>query len=266
MIINEKQTAAEIILNELLNKNNKELFDFIMLNCSGTDFQHLYLYQKSISTSDHKDKFFEDLRTELNPRTGVLSNEELKIFLKQQIEKNNITEKFEKTIYEIKDKDFSKLDIETTIKPTLVEAIKYSKTYTSIINSIDEGSMDGFCKNVYSQLTKINNIDFRKRDSEITMDNFSEIMKMISDVNTQYISTGFRALDRLLNGGIPKDDTYLALIMASSGVGKSMYMLNIAYNMLKTNPNTNILLFTLEMSKDVYTKRFVSLATRYFSK
>lgn len=48
--------------------------------------------------------------------------------------------------------------------------------------------------------------------------------------------------------------------MAPSGLGKSMLMLNLANRMKKVN-RCNVLIFTLEMSVSIYTKRYLTLNT-----
>lgn len=68
------------------------------------------------------------------------------------------------------------------------------------------------------------------------------------------IKTGWDSLDEYTNGGFLKDGKMLALIMAQAGLGKSVFMSNLAVNFLKQN--LSVVVISLEMSQDVYGQRF----------
>lgn len=68
------------------------------------------------------------------------------------------------------------------------------------------------------------------------------------------IKTGWTALDSYTNGGVLKDGRMLALFMAQAGLGKSVFMSNVAVNFLKQN--LGVVVISLEMSQDVYAQRF----------
>ena len=68
------------------------------------------------------------------------------------------------------------------------------------------------------------------------------------------ISTGWQALDMYTNGGFLKDGRSLYLIMAQAGLGKSVFLSNMAVNFLKQN--LSVVVISLEMSEDVYAMRF----------
>lgn len=70
------------------------------------------------------------------------------------------------------------------------------------------------------------------------------------------ISTGWNSLDTYTNGGFLKDGRSLYLIMAQAGLGKSVFLSNLALNFLKQN--LSVVVISLEMSEDVYAVRFDS--------
>lgn len=68
------------------------------------------------------------------------------------------------------------------------------------------------------------------------------------------ISTGWRALDMYTNGGFLKSGRMLALFMAQAGLGKSVFMSNVAVNFMQQG--LSVVVISLEMSQDVYAQRF----------
>lgn len=68
------------------------------------------------------------------------------------------------------------------------------------------------------------------------------------------IKTGWDSLDNYTSGGVLKDGRMLFLLMAQSGLGKSVFMSNMAVNFLKQN--LSVVVISLEMSQDVYAQRF----------
>ena len=68
------------------------------------------------------------------------------------------------------------------------------------------------------------------------------------------IKTGWDSLDNYTSGGVLKDGRMLFLLMAQSGLGKSVFMSNMAVNFLKQN--LSVVVISLEMSENVYASRF----------
>ena len=68
------------------------------------------------------------------------------------------------------------------------------------------------------------------------------------------IKTMWRKLDDITNGGFLKDGRMLALIMAQAGLGKSVFLSNLAVNFMKQN--LSVVVISLEMSENVYAARF----------
>ena len=68
------------------------------------------------------------------------------------------------------------------------------------------------------------------------------------------VKTGWEAIDHYTNGGFLKDGRMLAIFMAQAGLGKSVFLSNLAVNFLKQN--LSVVVISLEMSQDVYAQRF----------
>ena len=62
------------------------------------------------------------------------------------------------------------------------------------------------------------------------------------------------SVDHYTNGGFFKDGRMIALFMAQAGLGKSVFLSNLAVNFLKQN--LSVVVISLEMSQDVYAQRF----------
>lgn len=72
--------------------------------------------------------------------------------------------------------------------------------------------------------------------------------------------TGWKELDLLLEGGIARKE--MILFAANSGGGKSVSLLNLAYNFL-IHHKKNVLYITLELSEDVVSLRFDQMLTGF---
>lgn len=68
------------------------------------------------------------------------------------------------------------------------------------------------------------------------------------------IKTGWTSLDFYTHGGFLKDGRSLYLVMAQAGLGKSVFLSNLAVNFLKQD--LGVVVISLEMSEDVYGTRF----------
>lgn len=91
------------------------------------------------------------------------------------------------------------------------------------------------------------------------MDYFQSIDKHISEitVNEQFISTGFKWLDKSLGGGLLQNGRALYLIQGGVNVGKSIVLGNLAANVVMGGKKT--VLISMEMSEHVYAKRMSCL-------
>lgn len=82
--------------------------------------------------------------------------------------------------------------------------------------------------------------------------------ELVRQVET--VSTGWMWLDEMLGGGFLKDGRQLIMFGGRSNVGKSIFLGNIALNVIKQNKKA--LIISLEMPEFMYAKRFTSQLTK----
>jgi len=94
---------------------------------------------------------------------------------------------------------------------------------------------------------------------DVGLDYFSDPLLRIQRMllRNAPLSLGYKILDEYLNGGPSRKE--LLLFMAGSGVGKSIFMTNVAINLLMQK--LNVVYITLELAEDVVAKRFDSMIT-----
>lgn len=85
-----------------------------------------------------------------------------------------------------------------------------------------------------------------------------EFIERISEEH-RFISTGYQWLDKMLGGGWLKSGKALYIFSAATNVGKSIMLSNLASNLM-TQDKTAVV-FTLEMSEEMYGKRIASNLT-----
>ena len=93
------------------------------------------------------------------------------------------------------------------------------------------------------------------------VDIVSEIDKFIDiiDQDTSFIPTGYHWLDTMLGGGWLETGKVLYIFCAATNVGKSIMLSNLASNLVSQNKTA--VMFTLEMSEEMYGKRIASNLT-----
>lgn len=120
----------------------------------------------------------------------------------------------------------------------------------------DEDSYAKVVEKCLENFDKVQKITFN--DTALGMDYFDpaamdEHWKYISNPESK-ISTGFPSIDIYTHGGFLKDGRSLYLVMAQAGLGKSLFLSNLAKNFLEQG--LKVVVISLEMSEDVYAQRF----------
>jgi len=148
----------------------------------------------------------------------------------------------------------------------LKEFIRKNALTTSLMDNIDllstadmERDSDRYQKIVdkcLANFDRVQKITFS--DNDIGLDYFSEKgmddhWEFLRNPDAK-ISTGWASVDHYTNGGFLKDGRMLALFMAQAGLGKSVFLSNLAVNFLAQD--LSVVVISLEMSQDVYAQRF----------
>ena len=113
---------------------------------------------------------------------------------------------------------------------------------------------------------KINNQgeDIRKEGSVTSsaksrLERYKRVKEHPEELN--FTTSGFRHIDEVMGGYRPGELIY---VIGRKGDGKSVFLLNTAYGMWKAGKN--VIIFSLEISKEDYERRFDSLAAGVQSK
>ena len=120
----------------------------------------------------------------------------------------------------------------------------------------DSGDYQKVVDQCLENFDKVSKITFN--DTDLGMNYFSEeAMKahweFLKNPEAK-VKTMWSSLDEYTNGGFLKDGRMLALIMAQAGLGKSVFLSNLAVNFMKQN--LGVVVISVEMSENVYAQRF----------
>ena len=148
----------------------------------------------------------------------------------------------------------------------LKEFVRKNALTTSLMDNIDllsaadgERDSDKYQKIVdqcLANFDRVQKITFS--DNDMGLDYFSEKgmnyhWEFLRNPDAK-IATGWASVDHYTNGGFLKDGRMLALFMAQAGLGKSVFLSNLAVNFLAQD--LSVVVISLEMSQDVYAQRF----------
>lgn len=130
---------------------------------------------------------------------------------------------------------------------------------------IDGRPSDDVIDGCLEKMEDIQKILFEKMDFgvELSMDEIDESidehMEFLTNPQAR-IATGWKCLDDITHGGFYKDGKSLYVFMGQAGLGKSNILANLGYNFLKQN--LKVAVISMEMSQNVYLRRFDSLITK----
>jgi replicative DNA helicase len=133
-------------------------------------------------------------------------------------------------IYEINEEDYNK----TYLQDMIVRFTKERAIYFTVLNNIETIEKHGDLGTCFQKFEEIAKYDL---NSDLGIEYFENINKHVDKLAKpdMKLSTGIKGLDKVLYGGLPVDDTCLFLFMAQPGLGKSMFMANIAANWILMN-------------------------------
>ena len=150
---------------------------------------------------------------------------------------------------------------EDVLNSNLKEFIRRNAFYNALYDNAgllnsDESGYEKVVAKCLENFDRVQKITFN--DTDLGLNYFNEdAMKQ----HWQYIrnpeaklSTLWASLDTYTHGGFLKDGRSLYLVMAQAGLGKSLFLSNLAVNFLKQW--LSVVVISLEMSEDVYGQRF----------
>ncbi len=156
------------------------------------------------------------------------------------------------SLYEFEEHKFS----EQFISDNIVKFTKARGIYFAILDNISAIEEDGDISGCLHQFESIVRMEL---SNDIGVNYFNQLEQHIEKLvePTSKIPTGFKDLDKVFYGGLPKDDICLFVPMAQPGLGKSQFIGNIAYYSLLNNKK--VLIVSLEMSEQMYSMRISAL-------
>ena len=148
--------------------------------------------------------------------------------------------------------DLSLEVVKSNLQRFVKEKLLYYTIHDNAVDIMKHGSID----KCIDKFDKIQKLSFNATDLGM-----SYFTKEAQEKHWEYIncpeariSTGFDGLDRYTHGGFYKDGKMLACIVGQAGLGKSLFLSNIAVNCLKND--LKVVVISLEMSENVYATRF----------
>lgn len=147
------------------------------------------------------------------------------------------------------------------ISANLKDFIRKNAFYNALYDNADmlgkdEDSYAKVVEKCLENFDRVQKITFN--DTALGMDYFDaaameQHWKYINNPESK-IKTGFPSIDVYTHGGFLKDGRSLYLVMAQAGLGKSLFLSNLAKNFLEQG--LKVVVISLEMSEDVYAQRF----------
>ena len=150
------------------------------------------------------------------------------------------------------DKDLDRDELYANTERFLKEKAVYH-TMLSIAEDVAKGTVD--TATALDKFEKSCNISLI---TDMGLDFFGDIGTVIDDLNAvnKCIPSSWAWLDEALNGGFLEGGRALYVFAGETNIGKSIFLGNIATNMVKQGKN--VLLITLEMSELLYARRLCS--------
>lgn len=195
--------------------------------------------------------------------TTIPSNSVIQAIVKKYIEKHSDTNIVLSDVQQLLS-DIQNLELnvnDDVLNSNLKEFIRRNAFYNSLFDNAEmlETSPENYEKVVdkcLENFDRVQKITFN--DTDLGLNYFDEQAlknhwEYIKNPEAK-IKTGWDSLDEYTNGGFLKDGKMLALFMAQAGLGKSVFLSNLAVNFLRQN--LSVVVISLEMSQDVYATRF----------
>lgn len=166
-----------------------------------------------------------------------------------------------------KDLDLGTMDNATKIAKiqTYIKQEAMRNALLDAASNLETVNTDGLVEDTLKKFEDIQKILFEEVDLGVELssseveDALEKHMEFLTNPGAR-ISTGWQSLDDITHGGFYKDGKSLFVFMAQAGLGKSNVLANLGYNFLKQN--LKVAVISMEMSQNVYLRRFDSLITK----
>ena len=235
--------AESLICKQLLNPVNDELTTFVYENFEDKWFKN-----------EEKQDLFKIGKAYFKNYENVPSENTFKSILKNKKFESKYTElsKEYKNIISFNEISYD----EKYIKEAIIKFTKNRSIYFTILEQVEEIEETGEIGDCLSRFEKIVQLDLSDDLGIEYFENLENHCNELISVDDRQ-PFGYEELDKYTYGGLPTHDACLFIIMAQPGLGKSQLMMNIAYNWVMNNKK--VLMVSLEMSEDMYSRRMDGL-------
>jgi archaellum biogenesis ATPase FlaH len=152
------------------------------------------------------------------------------------------------------------LDIQNSdlVKETVFNYIRQRGVYYAIIDNLSQIESRKDVTKTIKAFEKVLNASL---DTDYGVDYFADAEKHIEILQSpaERLSTGYRELDYVFNGGLLRNGRCLFVPFGQPGIGKSLFLSNLAVNALMQNKT--VVVFTLELAEHIYLQRVDSHIT-----
>lgn len=144
------------------------------------------------------------------------------------------------------------------INANLKEFIRKKSLYYAMFDNIEnlESKSDEVIDNCLAKFDKVQKITFNDIDLGLNYFDLNQMDQHWEKLKNPEakVKTGWDAIDEYTNGGFLSSGKSLYIFMGQAGLGKSVFLSNLAVNFLKKGKS--VVVISLEMSEDVYATRF----------
>jgi len=160
---------------------------------------------------------------------------------------------------------FKTLDTKYNYDDLICNTEKYIKeraVWKAVKKTVNDYSDDSTENNIAETFELFNNACNVSLVDDLGFDYLESIDEHIKNlcVDEKYIPTGYRWFDKMLGGGWLEGGRALYMFLAGTNVGKSIFLGNIATKLLEQDKK--VLVVSLEMSQEIYSKRISSQTSR----
>lgn len=144
---------------------------------------------------------------------------------------------------------------ESFVQSQILEYIKAAVVRNAIMSELQNIQDTGDVSGCIERMEQINKVTF---DNDLGFEYFKSLdMHFDWLANpTARLSTGWKDMDEITNGGFPEDGRCLILFAGRANMGKSLFLSNYTVNLLKQGKN--VVVISAEMSEMVYGQRFTA--------
>lgn len=175
---------------------------------------------------------------------------------KDRSSRDELMKTFEKVMeFEVVNEKFYREYISAFVKQT-----KFLKALSDVRDVFKKNPDDAPAK-MQTLLDNIYKVSFDKQDI-VTMNDLTSFLEASSGMMSRTLATGITELDKDLHGGLPRES--LISVLSGTNVGKTMFCISLACNMLRAtddegnNLGTKVLFIALEGMRDEAIMRFAS--------